>query len=492
MLGLAALGAGFAWWVFRSGATLFYGDAAAHLAIARRIVDSQTPGFEQTGTVWLPLLHWLLIPFARVDAWWHSGLAGAFVPVACFVLAGLFLFFAASRALESAAAGVAAALVFALNPNVLYLQSIPMTEPLFLACLAGLAAALSRFAATGETLAVTLAGVAALAGTLTRYEGWFVLPVAAAVVLLTARQRRWQMTVLFCAIAGAGPLFWLGYNRWFYSNWLEFYNGPYSAKAIQGAADYPGRGDWSLAWRYYSAAVRECAGLGLLLAGAAGLTGVLLRRAWIPVVLFASVPAFYVWSVHSGSTPVFVPSLWPGSYYNSRYGIAAMPLLAFCAAGLAALVPRGRAVAVAAVAAACAAPWILYPRTSNWVTYQESIANSKARREWTARTAEYLRLEAKPGDEFYTSFGDLTGVYREARIPLRRTLHEGNGLTWYAANTRPDLFLWQRWAVLREGDATARELKRRGQAPIRTIQVEGAPAIEIYRNEHPFSQGARR
>jgi hypothetical protein len=486
------LGCGFALWVFRSGATLFYGDAAAHLAIARRIVDSQTPGFEQTGTVWLPLLHWLMIPFVRCDAWWFSGLAGVFVPVMSFVLAGLFLHAAAGRALGHPLAGVAAALAFALNPNVLYLQSIPMTETLFLACLTGLAAALVWFQQTGATAAVLLAGLAALAGSLTRYEGWFILPVAALAILATGGKRRWRAAILFGVIAGAGPLFWLGYNHWFYSNWLEFYNGPYSAKAIQGAADYPGRGDWPGAWRYYAAAARECAGLGLLLAASLGFLGVLARRAWIPLLLFAAVPAFYIWSVHSGSTPVQVPSLWPGSFYNSRYGMAVMPLAAFCAAGAVALLPRGKAVAAIAVAAASLAPWVFYPRTSNWVTYQESTVNSKARREWTARTAEYLRLESRPGDEFYTSFGDLTSVFREARIPLRRTLHEGNGLTWYAANTRPDLFFWQRWAVLREGDATARELKRRGLSPVRVIPVESAPAIEIYRNEHPFSQGARR
>jgi hypothetical protein len=487
-----ALGAGFALWTFRGGATLFYGDAAAHLAIARRLFDSQTPGIEQTGTVWLPLLHWLLIPFVRVDAWWHSGLAGVFLPVASFVLAGLFLYSSAARALGHSMAGVAAALAFALNPNVLYLQSIPMTEPLFLASLTGLTAALVWFSQSGSMLAVVMAGLAALAGTLTRYEGWFVLPIAAAILLVTARRGRWARAALFCAIAGIGPLFWLGYNHWFYSNWLEFYNGPYSAKAIQGRVDYPGRANWATAWRYYATAARECAGLVVLIAGAAGFIGVIVRRAWIPIVMFAAVPSFYIWSVHSGGTPVRVPDLWPGGYYNSRYGIAVIPLAAFCAAGLVSMVPRGKGIVAALVAMASLTPWVLYPRASNWVTFQESIANSRARRAWTAEVADYLRLEYKRGDEVYTSFGDLTSVFREARIPLRRTFHEGNGLTWYAAQIRPDLFFWQRWAVVREGDQISSELKKRGVEPVRVIRKEGEPAIEIFRNEHPFSQGARR
>jgi hypothetical protein len=36
---------------------LLYGDAVAHINIARRVFDSRTPGLLQLGTVWLPLPH---------------------------------------------------------------------------------------------------------------------------------------------------------------------------------------------------------------------------------------------------------------------------------------------------------------------------------------------------------------------------------------------------------------------------------------------------
>ncbi|MFZ0798112.1 MAG: hypothetical protein WAM98_10025, partial [Terriglobales bacterium] len=39
---------------------LLYGDAVAHINIARRVFDSQTPGLLQLGTVWLPLPHLLM------------------------------------------------------------------------------------------------------------------------------------------------------------------------------------------------------------------------------------------------------------------------------------------------------------------------------------------------------------------------------------------------------------------------------------------------
>ena len=38
-----ALGAGTAWFCRKQGYLLYYGDAQAHLNIARRIVDSRTP-----------------------------------------------------------------------------------------------------------------------------------------------------------------------------------------------------------------------------------------------------------------------------------------------------------------------------------------------------------------------------------------------------------------------------------------------------------------
>src|SRR4051794_38502273 len=120
---------------YSNGWLLYYGDAEAHLNIARRMVDSRTPGYDQVGTVWLPLLHWAILPFARVDALWVSGLAGAIPSAIAFLLAGAFLYAAAHRIFDCVSAALAATALFALNPNVLYLQSIPMTESLLSACL---------------------------------------------------------------------------------------------------------------------------------------------------------------------------------------------------------------------------------------------------------------------------------------------------------------------------------------------------------------------
>src|SRR5579862_3348651 len=62
---------------FQHGGLLLYGDAVAHINIARRVFDSQTPGLLQLGTVWLPLPHLLILPFIVPMRLWQSGTGGS-------------------------------------------------------------------------------------------------------------------------------------------------------------------------------------------------------------------------------------------------------------------------------------------------------------------------------------------------------------------------------------------------------------------------------
>jgi 4-amino-4-deoxy-L-arabinose transferase-like glycosyltransferase len=478
---------------YQRGNLLYYGDAVAHINIARRIVDSRTPGWEQIGTVWLPLPHLLMLPLVRVDELWRTGLAGSIPAAACFVLAGLFLFLAARRAFSSNAAGAAACALFALNPNLLYLQSIPMTETVFIASLAAILYFTVRFRDGGSLFWAAAAGLAVAAATLTRYEGWFLIPFVGLYLLIAAPRRRWLAAILFCAIASLGPALWLAHNAFYYSDPLEFYHGPYSAKAIyqraldRGMARYPGDHDFPNAWLYFRTAAQLCAGWPLVWLGLAGVLASLWRRAFWPLLLLALPPFFYLLSVYSSGTPIFAPSLWPNSYYNTRYGTAALPLLAFAAAGLAAIAPaRLRGLAATLLVLAAVSPWIAYPRAEGWVCWKESQVNSETRRAWTAETAAFLQTHLHPGDGVFTSFGDLTGAFQQAGVPLRSIFHEGNGLFWAAAAVRPDLFLWERWAVAISGDPVDAAILRaaRGRSRydcVSTLTIKGAPVIRIYR-----------
>jgi len=468
---------------YSHGWLLYYGDAEAHLNIARRIVDSRTPGYDQLGTPWLPVPHLLMLPFAIRDTLWRNGLAGAIPSGICLVAAGAFLFLAVRRVFGGDAPAFAAAAAFALNPNVLYLGSIPMSEPAFWAAWMALLYATVRYRDTGGWGAVLAAGGAASLAALSRYEGWFLIPFVA----LYFARRKFSAGVVFGVLASLGPLYWLGHNWWLQGDALYFLRGPGSAYAIQGDAPYPGKGDWWAALYYFRHAALLCAGPVLALAGLAGVVAALVKRAFWPLLLLALPGVFYVWSMHSSRTPIFIPTLWPHSYYNSRYGLAAVPLLAFAVGALAALAPRSlRAWCAVGLVLACAAPWILQPQPRNWVTWRESLVNSEARRDWTRQAAQYLASHYVPGSGIITTSGDITGVYREAGIPLRETFTGDNGLPWLAAVKRPDLFWWQEWAVAMAGDDVEKSVRSASGYGIRyrlekTIQVSGAPAIEIYR-----------
>lgn len=487
-LGLGAVSAAAVWYFYSHGFLLYYGDAEAHLNIARRLFDSQTPGYDQLGTYWLPLPHILMLPFVHVDRWWHSGIAAAFSSAACFIAGGMFLFGAARRIFQSIAAGLAAVALAALNPNLLYLQSTAMTEPVFFAALMALLYASVRFAEEPGWLAAAGGGIAASAAALTRYEGWFVIPFAAAYYLYSAGRRRIPAALLFCALAAAGPVYWMAHGWYESGDFLDFYHSPYSARAIQGDAPCPGRGDWHMAFYYYRSAAGLCSGPVLLVAGAAGIVAMLARRLWWPVLLLAIPGAFIVWSMHAGVVPIFMPHLWPQSYYNTRYGLAVLPLLAVAAASLVMLLPvRWRMAAAVALVAAAIAPWIAHPHPEAWITWTESRENSAGRRAWMQEAADYLAPLYVPGSGIITTQGDdFFGIYREMGIPLSETFSINNGLPWLATVRRPDLFLWQEWAVVKGGDAVQSAVNRAGRYGIRyrlekTIIEDKEPVIEIYR-----------
>jgi hypothetical protein len=480
-------------YTFSHGYTLYFGDAEAHLNIARRVFDSRTPGPEQLGTVWLPLPHILLIPFSMNDAWWQSGFAGVLPSAACFIAAGFFLFAAARRMFQQEAAAWAALLLFALNPNMLYLQSAPMTEPVFAAALAALLWSTLCYRDTQSPLALLAAAVASNAASLTRYEGWFLIPFTTLFFLIAA-QRKWH-AVLFGALAALAPLSWLAHNQYYYSNALEFYNGPYSAMAIYqrqlagGMARYPGDHNLPVALQYFLAAIRLTSGWPLLWIGLIGTATALVRkRLWWPTLLLALPPAFYLWSMYGSGTPIFVPGLSPNSFYNTRYGLAALPLLAMGTASLVAWLPRKAAIpATTLLVIGLGIFWSL-PAHRTPVTFEESRVNSLARRAWVNQAATLLQQNYRPGSGIIFSFGDLSAVLRVSGIPFRAGLHEGNMPFWDAAVIQPDIFLREEWAVAISGDPVATAILRaQRHGPHyqleKQIVVKGAPVIELYRRE---------
>ena len=480
------------WFFAAHGWLLYYGDAEAHLNIARRLVDSATLGWDQLGSPWLPVPHLITAPFAAIDALWFNGLAGSIPAAACFITAAMFLFLAVQEIFESYWPAWTALLVFVLNPNALYLQSTAMTEPVFAAELCGLLYFTVRFRGTQRNTDVVGAALCALAGTWTRYEAWFLLPFCAIYLLTVARRGRSRAmlsAILFTVIAAPGPLLWLFYNWWLTGNWLEFANGPGSAAAIQHFAPYPGFHHWHASTLIFRICARAVLGPTLYWITALGLLIALFRRAWWPVLLLCLPPIFYVWSVHSSYVPIFLPEFMPGSWYNTRYGLSALPLAAFCAAAI----TRTRFGFV--VVAVAVLPWLIHPTQEYWITWKESEQNSISRRAWTSQAAAYLETRVRPGEHIATEFNDTMGIARYARIDMKQIFHPGNTLLWQAAAQRPDLFLNTTWIVCQRASWSLLSTAAQHAPQYRlahTITVPGAPPLDIYHHAYPLYQSARR
>src|SRR5271154_6923775 len=77
---------------YRHGDVLLYGDAVAHINIARRVFDSKTPGLLQLGTVWLPLPHLLMVPFLISNQMWQRGVGGSIPSMAAYVFGVVGMF----------------------------------------------------------------------------------------------------------------------------------------------------------------------------------------------------------------------------------------------------------------------------------------------------------------------------------------------------------------------------------------------------------------
>src|SRR5580693_6225132 len=115
---------------FQRGDVLLYGDAVAHINIARRVFDSRTPGLLQLGTVWLPLPHLLMIPFLVSNEMWQRGVGGSIPSMVAYVFGviGMFRLMRGvlSRGIEPdgpARVGAwTAAAVYGANPNLIYMQ----------------------------------------------------------------------------------------------------------------------------------------------------------------------------------------------------------------------------------------------------------------------------------------------------------------------------------------------------------------------------------
>jgi 4-amino-4-deoxy-L-arabinose transferase-like glycosyltransferase len=504
---------------------LLYGDAVAHINIARRVVDNRHPltSYGQLGTVWLPLQHIAMLPFVWIEALWRSGVAGSIPSMIAYIVGSLGMF-RLVRGRASALVAYFAAAIYALNPNLLYLQSTAMNEPIFLAFFIWTLVYLDEFVrATSpqaidahampahmkperalEACGMTLAG-----GAYTRYDGWFVAVIVVVVVLCifarwwrrgadsAQRKAMARSLIELLALNALVPVYWFTYTYCVSGYGLDFLNGPYSAKAIVlrttalGAPPYPGQHDVFTAALYFLKSAKLNVGAGfwgqalfaLALAGTVAAAWKF-RRYGVFLLLWLPLP-FYALSIAHGSVPIYLPVWYPFSYYNVRYGLELLPVFAvFLPVSMDFILERlnrsvARIAAAVIVIGFVVGSYVsVYSQTP--ITLREAQENSRGRSAMEHALAD--SLAKLRGSATLLMYGaEHAGALQQAGIPWRRVISEGEHPDWDWALVDPARYADYMvacqgdpvWAAVQPQPAELTELL--------SISVPGQPRCTIYR-----------
>jgi hypothetical protein len=443
----------------RLGLTLSHYDARGHLVVARRIVDSITPGWQQIGAVWLPLPHLLNAIPVQLDLFYRTGASAVAISIASFAVTAAALSWIVVTLTGSAAAGLASAVVFVLNPNVLYLEATPMTEPLLLATTTTAVALLirwcdvadvargfsraSRDGARGFSRATRMAGWAFALACLTRYEAWPITFCALAAAVWTiwrsgtsladaVKRTAWVALYPAVAILAFAVFSRVVVGEWFVTSgffvaenkslglpWLSLKEVGWGVRMLSGT--------WTI-W---------IAGIGIVATAVAGIVGA--RRAPLAQALVAlslAASAVLPWSAFVKGHP-----------FRIRYMV---PLIAIEAVGAGFLAGLFRRAALAAsLAVALVAAYELHPFDRGApmvVEAQWDLPNRAVRQRVTdCLTARW------DNEKIMASMGSLGHYMQEASASGFRIsdyLHEGNGDIWLAALEMPQPFAG--WILIEE------------------------------------------
>lgn len=212
-----AIGSFTSWRIYNLGLTKILEDQNAHLNFSRLAIDSITPGISQIG-FWPPLLHILMIPFASINSLYITGLAGFFTLMP-FLIIGTILIYKISLILtKNVILSFVPALLFILNPYVLYYTATPMMEILFLANLLATIYFLIIWLQTNKLKYLITTGIFVALTTLSRFEGLILIPLVGLIILLKLVNQRENYhklestMVLFSLPAVAGLIFILAYS----------------------------------------------------------------------------------------------------------------------------------------------------------------------------------------------------------------------------------------------------------------------------------------
>jgi hypothetical protein len=408
------------------------------------------------------------------------------ISIAAFAIATAALASIVLTITDSMLAALAAAAVFALNPNVLYLQSTPMTEPLLMALSLASVALLMAWCDVRGTVSTATVGVAFALACMTRYEAWPVMGAA----LVAAIWVRWRQgsrfsdalrAVIGIAIYPATAIAaFIVFSRIVTGAWFanDFFVPENTAKG------HPYEALKEIAW-----GVRELSGQGLLLIALAGavllaLFGLFSKRraaAILPIALASTAAVSWL-------------AFLDGHPYRIRYMVPLLAAEAVFAGVFAGAFKRLQPVAVVGLLLVAAFELRPLDRSAPMVVEAQWDRPNIVARD---RVSAYLRSNYH-GETVMVSMGSL-GHYMQdlsrSGFNIRDFLHEGNGDIWLDALQGPRPFAgWMLIEEQAEGGDMLAKLARENPAFLNGFsRVSEAAGVALYRRM-PITTGeaARR
>lgn len=454
---------------FRNDYIITYGDSESHLNISKRVIHSLTPGVAQLGGIWLPLPHLLMVPFVAIDFLWRSGLAGSIISGISFVVSCLYLYRLTHLVTENKAASFVAFLVFALNPNILYMQSTPMTEILLISFFTVSSFYFIKFLKNdSDVLSLITASFFAFCATLTRYDGWFLVMVEASVIFLYyLNKRKWSELegkfILFSTLAFFGILMWLVWNLTILGDPLYFTNSSFSAKSQQNQwyarGELPAYNNIYASFLYYSVTMIRNLGWFVFGLAAAGLVLFLFKREIrnkALVFLLLAVPfIFNMITLYMGQSVIFIPDLTPKHFewnlFNVRYGMMMVPSMAFFVGFLFTI--RNKVFRTLVIIVIAIQLGLFVTGREQVITLADGTVGLSA-----SRHPDAERWITKNYDEGLVLLDDYARTISILRsnIPMQNVIYIGNKPYWEESLRNPQKHA--RWVIIQQDDTVWKSL----------------------------------
>ena len=454
---LVVLSIGF--WMFYSNSELIlaYNDARSRLNIARRIVDSLQPGFAQIGSVWLPLFHILELPLVWNYYLWQSGFAGSIISMASYVAGGIFFIKLLNRMNFTLTALLFAFTVYALNPNMLFMQSIPMTESLLMFLAIASIYYLYIWSEELNHKYLILSSIFIFLSSLTRYDGWFLLLASTLFVIIISFKKRNASFVignvlLFLTLASFGVILWIIWNKLIFNDPLYFVLGPFSAKSQQDILNVEGRlfskGNLVYSTFLYLVTVLYNSGIWI---GIIAIWGGFMfyfnkhinlnKKIVLSLLLVPFI--FNIFSLYAGHSVIHIPHIPPYTWFNDRYGLMVLPAIAIMFAYIVSKSRLGIILASMVVIFNYSYMYI----GNNIITIEDGTRGSSGN--FLNSAGIWLKSNAKDG-LILTATSSNDALVFTSGLPLKRFIVEGSRLYWQDSLADPTKHA--KWIVMKKGD----------------------------------------